>query len=269
VSQVLVAGALPAARRDASSVTTAPPARAFIARAGHLLFRWRDAVFPLVLLTVGFGTRPRIVADNMRLDNLMDLGAFHVAFCGQALRVLVVGLAYITRGGLNRQVWAYTLVDGGMFGHCRNPLYIGNLLIIAGLALVHNGWAMYLILLPFFVVTYACIVRAEEEYLRGRFGDAYVSYCQRVPRWVPSLRGLSQTMNGTHFDWWKVVRKEYGTAFAWISGMLALRVWEHQSAGATPLSPVELRFIVVTWGASAVAYLVARTLKLRGRLGTG
>jgi len=239
------------------------------ARIGHVIFRVRDALFPIVLLTVAFGTRPRLAGDSMATDHLVDAIGIAVALLGQSLRVLVIGLVYITRGGQNRQVWANALVDTGMFAHSRNPLYLSNLLLFLGLALVHNGWAMYLIVLPFFVLAYICIVAAEEHFLYGRFGDTYADYCRRVPRWRVSLRGLRGTLRNTEFDWMKVLRKEYGTPFAWSSGVLILMVWEHYGAeGAPPLGRGEFATILAVWIVLAVAYLIVRTLKLSGRLGT-
>jgi protein-S-isoprenylcysteine O-methyltransferase Ste14 len=149
-----------------------------------------DVLFPVVLLTVAFGTRPRITGGDMSLDHWTDVAGALVSLTGQTFRVLVIGLVYITRGGQNRQVWADALVDRGMFAHSRNPLYVANLLLFLGLAIVHNGWAMYLIVLPFFVVAYVCIVAAEEAFLVERFGAAYAEYRRRVPRWMPSLRGV-------------------------------------------------------------------------------
>jgi hypothetical protein len=180
--------------------------------------------------------------------------------------VLVIGLAYITRGGQGRQVWANTLVEDGVFGHCRNPLYLANVLLILGLAIVHGGWAMYLIGVPFFMAAYFCIVRAEEHYLLGRFGNAYADYCRRVPRWMPSWRGLSRTLAEGQFDWLKILRKEYGTPFAWLSGLAVLLVWEHATPGAMPIGRMELGVIAIAWVVLAIAYLVVRTLKLRGKL---
>jgi len=181
----------------------------------------------------------------------------------------VIGLVYITRGGQNRQVWANSLVDTGMFAHSRNPLYFANLLLFLGLAIVHGGWAMYLIVLPFFLFAYTCIIAAEERYLRERFAGAYADYCRRVPRWWPSPRGLSGTLQSTQFDWLRVVRKEYGTPFAWMSGMLILLVWEHRAAaGAPPIGSAELGAIIAVWIVVAVAYVIVRHLKLSGRLGT-
>ena len=222
----------------------------------------------MVLLLIGFGTMPHVARGDMHTDHVLDAIGLGVSLIGQALRVLVIGLVYITRGGQNRQVWANTLVDGGMFAHSRNPLYVGNLLIILGLALVHNGWAMYLVALPIFVFVYAAIVSAEEEYLTARFGDAYVAYCRRVPRWLPSLRGLSRTISEGNFDGLKVLRKEYGTPFGWLSGFLLLLVWEHRSSSAPSISPLELRWIAGTWITLALMYMTARTLKLRGYIGT-
>ena len=204
----------------------------------------------------------------MALDHAMDAAGAVVALSGQALRVLVIGLVYITRGGQNRQVWANALVDTGMFAHSRNPLYVANMLLYLGLSIVHNGWAMYLIVLPFFAVAYYCIVAAEETYLFGRFAEAYVDYSRRVPRWLPSLRGLSGTLRSTEFDWLKVLRKEYGTPFAWMSGLLVLLVWEHAAPLALPIGRVELGVIIAIWIVLAIAYLIVRTLKLSGKLGT-
>ncbi len=250
-----------------SEVFAAPPSVA--ARIGNVIFRLRDALFPIVLLTVAFGTRPNLAGDSMATDHVADAIGILIALLGQAFRVLVIGLVYITRGGQNRQVWANSLVDTGMFAHSRNPLYFANLLLFLGLAIVHNGWAMYLIVLPFFLVSYVCIVAAEEHYLYGRFGEAYTEYCQRVPRWVPSMRGFSATLRSTEFDWMKVLRKEYGTPFAWTSGALVLLVWEHfGAAGAPPLGRGELAAIIGSWIVLAVAYLTVRTMKLSGRLGT-
>jgi protein-S-isoprenylcysteine O-methyltransferase Ste14 len=249
-------------------VTAAPAVRPdLLARVGATLFKYRDALFPLVLIAAAFGTRPRL-AGTMRTDHLIDAAGFAVSSTGQALRALVVGLVYITRGGQNRQPWANSLVDGGIFGHCRNPLYVANMLILLGLALVHNGWAMYLVVLPLFAFTYVAIVRAEEQYLSARFGGAYEAYCARVPRWLPRLAGLGATIREGSFNWLKVLRKEYGTPFAWISGFLLLLFWEHSSPGAPPMTHAERNTIVVVWCAIAVAYTGVRMLKLSGRLGT-
>ena len=113
------------------------------ARLGNLIFRGRDALFPIVLLTLAFGTKPHIAGGSHSVDHLVDIAGVLVVLTGQLLRVMVIGLVYITRGGQDRRVWANTLVDGGMFGHSRNPLYFANVLIVLGLAIGPGGWSIF------------------------------------------------------------------------------------------------------------------------------
>jgi protein-S-isoprenylcysteine O-methyltransferase Ste14 len=94
--------------------------------------------------------------------------------------VAVVGYAYIIRGGKNRQVYAEDLVTGGFFNHSRNPLYVGNLLILLGPAAHMERTAAYLVGVPFFLIGYSAIVAAEEAFLRRKFGAQYDAYAARV-----------------------------------------------------------------------------------------
>ncbi len=236
-------------------------------RAGRFVFKSRDLLFPGVMLALAFGTSAGSATGSAFASHTVAYVGFLVSLTGQILRVAVIGLEYITRGGQNREIWANHLVEGGIFAHCRNPLYVGNVLIYGGLAIVHGGWAMYLIAMPLIVLAYVAIVSAEEVHLRARFGDTYARYCERVPRWIPSCHGLGTTLGGSRMDWKRVVRKEYGTPFAWTSGMLLLLYLEHR--GATPIPPTELRTLVGTWLGLAILYVTARWMKLSGRLGHG
>jgi protein-S-isoprenylcysteine O-methyltransferase Ste14 len=238
-------------------------------RLGHFFFRARDLVFPAVLLALAFGTKPLVLNGDWQLDRGLDLLGFAVALSGQLLRVAVIGFAYITRGGQNRRIYADSLVQEGIFAHSRNPLYLGNILIVAGLAIVHGSFWFYFLGIPFFVFAYLAIVCAEEDFLRHKFGSAYQDYCRRVNRFVPSMRGLRRTLEHLTFDWKKVVRKEYGTPFAWMSGMLAILVVERVVTPGAGLAPRTEVAICATWAVLAVAYLTARILKKRGALGTG
>ena len=236
---------------------------------GHFFFRTRDLVFPVVLLTLAFSTRPLVIGGDWRLDRRLDAAGFVVASIGELLRVAVIGFAYITRGGRNRRIVADSLVQTGIFAHSRNPLYLGNLLIVAGLAIMHGSWWFYLVGFPFFVFAYVAIVCAEEEFLERKFGAAYEDYCRRVNRFIPSIRGLRRTLAPMTFDWKKVVRKEYGTPFAWMSGMLAIVVLERVVTPGAVLTRQTQIAIAVTWTLLAIAYMTARVLKLRGALGSG
>jgi protein-S-isoprenylcysteine O-methyltransferase Ste14 len=150
---------------------------------GNFLFRYRNGLFPVVYLLIFF--QGRAVFSDYRMAALTGL---LVASAGQALRAVTVGLEYIIRGGRKWQVYAEQLVQGGVYAYCRNPLYVGNALIILGLGLAANSWLFLSVAVPFFVIAYWTIIAAEENYLRGKFGQEFDDYCQRVRRILPTMR---------------------------------------------------------------------------------
>ncbi|MCG3200517.1 MAG: hypothetical protein NFCOHLIN_00372 [Gammaproteobacteria bacterium] len=232
---------------------------------GNWLFKYRNRVFPLVMLALFLGFRPRLAGGSLAGDLWLDLAGFLVAMAGQALRAAVIGYAYIKRGGLNKKVHADRLVTEGYFGHARNPLYDGNLLILAGLFVIHNSPWVYLIGSLYFLSAYRAIVAAEETFLFARFGEEYASYCARVHRWWPRLRGLRATMQGMAFNWRRVVIKDCASACTWMIMCLVLIAYERiahgyaWSAGAAGWLPGGVLVLF------AAAVLV-RVLKRRGIL---
>lgn len=173
---------------------------------GNFLFRTRNGLFPLLYLTMFVG----FVQVSDASSAMLIVGTV-IALAGLGIRILTVGLDYIVRGGRNRRVYADGLVKSGLFAHCRNPLYLGNLLMIIGFGIASNNPWYLAVTLPLFFLAYACIIAAEEHYLRGRFGDNYRDYCASTPRLLPRLNGLVNTLRTFSFNWRRVVVKEYST----------------------------------------------------------
>lgn len=78
---------------------------------------------------------------------------------------------------------ASSLVTTGVYFATRNPMYLGLLLALSGIALLLSNPLSFL-MLPLFAVwmTYGQI-RAEERALRGIFGEEYERYTRNVGRW--------------------------------------------------------------------------------------
>ena len=193
---------------------------------GNFLFRHRNWVFPLVMILLFGAFRPVPAGGEAAADLWLDIAGIAVVLAGLALRGAVVGLAYIKRGGLQKKVYADDLVTTGMFAHGRNPLYVGNALMIAGYLMIHNNPWVYALGGLFFGTAYHAIVAAEEVFLRAKFGAAYEAYCRDVPRWSIRLVGLSRTFAGMEFNWRRVVAKDYSTAVTAAITVLALLAWQ-------------------------------------------
>lgn len=233
---------------------------------GNVLFRTRDAVFTAALLLVFLFTKPVWPGGSERWDDFVDVAGLLIALAGQAIRVAVIGTVYVIRGGRNRKVYAEELVTGGFFAHCRNPLYLGNLLVLLGLLTIWHAPVAWLVAAPFFLLGYVAIVAAEEAFLRGKFGAAFDDYCARVPRWIPRFRGLRASLEGTRFHLRRVVIKEYGSTAAWMLAACALLLGDslsRQPWGARPAYHAAVAGampgVVLLWG-------VARWLKKTKRL---
>ena len=263
-----VPNAMPTAA-SAAPQAAPPQAAPPLVRYGNWLFRTRDAVFPLVLLGLFFATRPHWPGNSARADDLLDAAGFGVALAGQALRVATVGYAYIIRGGRNRQVYAEALVTRGFFAHARNPLYVGNVLILLGLLVIWNAPPAYLVGVPFFLAGYVAIVAAEEAFLRRKFGAEYDAYARRVPRWLPRLGALGtlpRSMDGMAFNWRRVVLKEYGSAAYWVAGALALMLADSLAYVAWGARPGYHAALAAGIAAVAGLWAWARYLKKSRRL---
>jgi protein-S-isoprenylcysteine O-methyltransferase Ste14 len=212
-------------------VTTAAPALAV--SYGRWLFKHRNKVFTVIMLALLLGLPPLTAGHDVRIDRWLDVLGITIAAAGQALRAAVIGLEYIKRGGVNKQPHADRLVTGGMFAHCRNPLYVGNLLILTGLFVIHNHPLVYLLGGLFYLSAYYAIVAAEEDYLRNKFGPDFDAYCAQVPRWNIRWRGLATTMASMQMNWKRMVQKDYGTAYFWMAGAALLLTIERLRADST------------------------------------
>ncbi len=235
-------------------------------RVGNVLFHYRNGLFPITFLVLALASRPLLFGGSLRSDAVLDAVGLAVALCGQVLRAIVIGLAYIVRGGKNRRIYAEDLVTDGCFAHSRNPLYLGNMLVYLGLFVILNSVVGYAVGVPFFLIAYLCITAAEEDYLRRQFGAAYEAYFQQVPRFIPRLRGIRETMRGMRFNWPRLIRKEYGAAFSWMTTALAIIYWEWYRERGAAGSTTVLVTVLAVWTVLLVAYLAARHLKKTRRL---
>ncbi|WP_428486755.1 methyltransferase family protein [Rhodopila sp.] len=82
---------------------------------------------------------------------------------------------------------ATALVTSGPFSVSRNPIYLGNTLMLAGAALAFdNLWFAGMAAVAARAVTGLAIKR-EESHLAASFGAAWQDYAGRVPRWFRLL----------------------------------------------------------------------------------
>lgn len=147
----------------------------------------------LVRAIIAFVALPGIVAFGLPLV-FVRFTAHSPGFARAGLLELVLGVAILFscvrafavsgRGTLAPWSPPVALVRDGLYKWSRNPMYIGVLLIVAGWALGFRSQVLWIYVAALAVAVHLRVVLGEEPYLARTYGDAWIEYRKRVPRWV-------------------------------------------------------------------------------------
>ena len=136
-------------------------------------------VYPVVLLLVEW----LLQGENLSLQPwgapLLPWGYLQYRLAGM----------YRTRlggGGPGLRTPPERLVTTGIYAYTRNPMYLGHLIYITGLAILLRSY-VGLLLLIIHVPWFHRRVAGDEQRMQDLFGDEYTAYAARVKRWVPGI----------------------------------------------------------------------------------
>jgi protein-S-isoprenylcysteine O-methyltransferase Ste14 len=234
---------------------------------GNFFFKYRNWVFIIFYAALFIPSPPIFSPGNVGSNFFIwpiAMGLV-ITISGQMVRGLTIGLAYIIRGGREGKPYAEGLVREGIFNHCRNPLYVGNILMLLGVGVLANSLFYLLVIIPIFLFIYQAIVLAEEKFLRGKFGTEFDVYCQQVNRWIPNLSGIGKTFSSMQFNWRRWILKEYNTQFVWLSGITLILLTKYPMLTGNN-DQLRLQLIVIIIGFLLCIYLLVRYLKKSGKM---
>ncbi len=140
----------------------------------------------LAAILIGFGLDRLMPAYVLRVlltwpERMVIAAILFIACAALGLPAL---LAFRT-AGTHVEPWkpASALVTGGIFRWLRNPMYVGLMLFLAGLAIAVAGDWMLVMTVVFAIVIHFGVVKREERYLAAKFGEPYRRYLAAVPRY--------------------------------------------------------------------------------------
>ena len=133
--------------------------------------------------------------------------------------------------GLGLRAWAagclaknQQLATGGPYAYTRNPLYLGTLLVAAGLAIAARSVGLGALFAAVFVFVYLPVIQNEEEYLHVLFRD-YAAYAAAVPLLLPRLTPLPLKSSNPFRVALYLKNQEYNAGAGFAAGLLFL-LWK-------------------------------------------
>lgn len=84
------------------------------------------------------------------------------------------------------------LVVMGLYRFCRNPMYVGVLVLVGGWVLYSASLLLAVYLVILIIGFHFRVISYEEPHLSKLFGADWESYCSKVPRWLPRFRPIKK-----------------------------------------------------------------------------
>ena len=136
-----------------------------------------------------------LVLSNMSFLGLWFQNPFSLVLISIGILTSAIGFTllaftirlFAVRGHGTLAPWAppSELVATGIYGHVRNPMIAGVLLILLGESLLFESWPLFLWFFFCGILNHFYFIFSEEPGLIKRFGDDYLLYMENVPRWIP------------------------------------------------------------------------------------
>ena len=235
----------------------------FIKKLGNAFFRWRSYI-PLIILPILILRLNDLkhTFPNQCAEIIYQAFCFFISFSGEFVRIITIGFVPSGTSGRNTKAQRATALNTtGMYSITRNPLYLGNFLIILGISVFTRSWQIVLINCILFLLFYVPIILVEENFLLGKFGEKYSEYLSKVPCFFPRFRLWSSAENS--WSWGMVMRREYSSIF---STVLSFVIIAHIRIYAIHSEIMASVLWLVIGGVFLLMWLTVRILRLARKL---
>jgi protein-S-isoprenylcysteine O-methyltransferase Ste14 len=142
---------------------------------------------PLLTIVLGLGlNRAWPISLGIGISEAERYWLGGLIIVGAILGLGLWSVLLFRRGGQSENPWKPTIriVDRGPFRFTRNPMYLQMVLVCIGVAtILLNYWILVLTPVCGWVLHRFAIL-PEEAYLEEKFGEPYISYKDRVRRWL-------------------------------------------------------------------------------------
>jgi protein-S-isoprenylcysteine O-methyltransferase Ste14 len=173
---------------------------------------------------------PKRYADTvarLRVPSSFLIVAVFAWFSRPTPQSMLIGVP-VSLAGLALRAWAagclaknQQLATGGPYAYTRNPLYLGTLLVAAGLVIASRSIGLGVLFAVVFLFVYLPVIQLEQQHLRKLFPD-YAAYAERVPPlWPRFSPAFGRNPNPFRMALY-LKNQEYQAAAGFLAGLLFL-----------------------------------------------
>lgn len=164
---------------------------------GHIWYKLRGAIFLPPFLVMTFCLLGETETDAVIWP--VGLTLFAIGF---AIRTWAqIHLGY-------RLAKHKDLTTTGPYVYVRNPIYIGNTLVILGACVLSELIWFVPVMIVWCIVGYTLVIRYEERHLLEKYGQPYADFLAAVPRWIPKFSRKTAEKPETRGLFWPSVGAE-------------------------------------------------------------
>jgi protein-S-isoprenylcysteine O-methyltransferase Ste14 len=177
-------------------------------KSGNWLFK-RRSWLPVILIIAGIAVLYLTNRQAILFDSTEELIFLGVSLFGEVIRIITVGFAPRNTSGRNTiagQI-ADELNTTGIYSLVRHPLYLGNFFMWLGPVLFLRTLSALGFFILIYWLYYERIMFAEEQFLRGKFGDVYDKWSENVKAVIPRFKGFIKP--ALPFSFKTVLKREY------------------------------------------------------------
>jgi len=226
---------------------------------GNWLFK-RRSFLPLFIVIIGGGwyvflLHSKIISVH---EWWVDFLFLCVGFLGLGIRILTVG--FTPKGTSGRNTGAGQIAEqlntAGIYSMVRHPLYLGNFFMWLAPVLILTDLWFTLFFCAFYWIYYERIMFAEEQFLRKKFGQAYLDWANKTPAFFPKFSLYKKT--NLQFSLKNVLKREYNGFFGLVFTVTVFRMIGF--AVTTKQLYIDIHWIII-FSTALVVFVFLKMLK--------
>ena len=148
-------------------------------------------VGPYLVLTIGIITVTSSIFSYYHLIPVYKINELNMVFLIFGIILIISGIAFwieaVLISKIDKEVENNKLVTTGIYAYLRHPIYAAFFYIATELISITQNIILFILPVIFWAFLTIAMIKTEEKWLIGKFGNDYIDYSKKVNRFIPKV----------------------------------------------------------------------------------